>query len=332
MVSLATTVSAQIGGRSTYQFLNLISSPRQAALGGKVITNYDYDVTQPLFNPASINNAMSNQLALNYVNFLGDVNYGSASYAYMWDRRVQTFHAGITYIDYGTFDGRDELGNELGDFTGNEVAISVGYALNIPWTDLYVGTNVKFISSTLDQYNSMGGAFDFGIVYKNEEIRFNAALVARNIGIQFTTYAGQQEKLPFEINLGFSQKLQYVPVRWHVTFENLQFWNVNFSNPSREEQSIGGAAIKESDGFLRELIRHTIIGAELFPDKGFNIRIGYNFRRAEELRIEEQRNFSGISAGFGVKMNRIRFNYTFARYSVAANTSLFGLMIDLQRK
>ena len=29
---------AQIGGNSTYQFLNLISSPRQAALGGKVIT------------------------------------------------------------------------------------------------------------------------------------------------------------------------------------------------------------------------------------------------------------------------------------------------------
>jgi hypothetical protein len=41
-----------LGGNSTYQFLNLISSPRQAALGGKVITNVDYDVTQGIYNPS----------------------------------------------------------------------------------------------------------------------------------------------------------------------------------------------------------------------------------------------------------------------------------------
>ena len=76
---------AQIGGNSTYQFLNLISSPRQAALGGKVITNVDYDVSQALYNPATINIDMDNQLALNYVNFLGDISYGTAAYAYTVD-------------------------------------------------------------------------------------------------------------------------------------------------------------------------------------------------------------------------------------------------------
>ena len=55
-------LAAQIGGKATYQFLNLVNSPRMAALGGKVVTNYDYDPTQPLFNPASINPAMDNQL------------------------------------------------------------------------------------------------------------------------------------------------------------------------------------------------------------------------------------------------------------------------------
>lgn len=41
----------QVRGRATYQFLNLVNNPRQAALGGKVVTNYDYDPTQGLFNP-----------------------------------------------------------------------------------------------------------------------------------------------------------------------------------------------------------------------------------------------------------------------------------------
>jgi len=55
-----TSLQAQLGGESTYQFLNLISSPRQAALGGKVLTNVDYDVTQALYNPATINLDMDN--------------------------------------------------------------------------------------------------------------------------------------------------------------------------------------------------------------------------------------------------------------------------------
>ena len=82
--------------------------------------------------------------------------------------------------------------------------------------------------------------------------------------------------------------------------------------------------------FFNELLRHTIIGAELFPDRGFNIRMGYNFRRAEELRILDQRNFSGLSFGIGVKLNKMRFSYTHARYSGASNTSFFGLQIDLR--
>ena len=73
-------VQAQLGGESTYQFLNLMSSPRQAALGGKVLTNVDYDVTQGLYNPATINVDMDNQLAINYSSYLGDIRYGTACF------------------------------------------------------------------------------------------------------------------------------------------------------------------------------------------------------------------------------------------------------------
>ena len=76
-------------------------------------------------------------------------------------------------------------------------------------------------------------------------------------------------------------------------------------------------------------MRHTLIGFELFPDKGFNLRLGYSFRRAEELRIIDQRNFSGLSFGIGMKFNKLRFSYTHARYSLAANTSFLGMQISL---
>ena len=322
-------VFAQLGGNATYQFLNLMSSPRQAALGGKIITNVDYDVTQGLYNPATINLEMDNQLALNYANHLGDISYGTAAYAYTIDRRVQTFHAGITYVNYGSFDGYDENGNSTGTFTGNETALSFGYAFQIGFSDFYAGANIKLISSKLEQYSSLGGALDFGLIYINEYLEFNAALAIRNLGTQFTTYAGLNEPLPFEIDLGFSQKLKNVPIRWHLTFENLQQWPIAAANPARVTTDLSGNQTQEEIGFLSQLIRHTLVGAELFPDRGFNIRFGYSFRRAEELRILDQRNFSGLSFGIGIKFNKLRFSYTHARYSSASNTSFLGVQISL---
>lgn len=320
---------AQLGGKATYQFLNLMSSPRQTALGGKIITNVDYDVTQAIYNPATINVDMDNQLAFNYANHLGDIRYGTAAYAYTVDRRTQTFHAGVTYVNYGNFDGYDEFGNSTGSFTGNEVAVSFGYALQIGFSDFYAGANVKLISSKLEQYSSFGGAVDLGLIYIDSNLDFNAAMVVRNIGTQFTTYAGLNEPLPLEIDVGLSQTLQNVPIRWHLTFENLQQWPIATPNPARATTDLSGNQTQEKIGFLSELIRHTIVGVELFPRRGFNLRMGYSFRRAEELRIEELRNFSGLSFGIGVKFNKLRFSYTHARYSLASNTSFLGMQISL---
>ena len=322
------TFFAKVGGKSVYQFLNLVTSPRQAALGGKTITIYDNDVNQAHFNPATINAEMDNKLSLNYGSYYGDVTYGTAAYAYTYDRHLQTFHAGVNYVNYGKFDGYDENGQATSSFTGSDIALSFGYAYNIPYSNFYVGANAKLISSTLESYNSFGAAVDLGALFIDEGNDVNWGLVVRNIGTQITPYAETREKLLLEVLVGVSQLMENVPIRWHLTLENMQQWNVAFSNPNRAEGSLDGGSTPEKISFFNNALRHIVVGAELFPDKGFNLRIGYNFRRAEELRILEQRNFSGISVGFGLKIRKLKFNYSYSRYTLAANTSLFGLTID----
>lgn len=329
---LGTITYSQVGGKSVYRFLNLVTSPRQAALGGKTITIYDQDVNQANFNPATINPEMDNHLALNYGSYFGEVTYGTASYAYTYDRHVQTFQAGINYVNYGKFDGYDEQGIKTGSFTGSEIALSFGYSYNVPNTDLHLGLNGKLINSTLESYNSFGAAADIGAVFIDETNEVNYALVVRNIGTQITKYNDANEKLPMEIMAGISQQVENVPIRWHLTLENLQQWKVNFSNPNRAQNSLDGTSTQEKTSFFNNALRHVIFGAELFPKKGFNVRLGYNFRRSAELRLLEQRNFSGISVGFGLKMGRLKFDYSYSRYTLAANTSLFGLTINFQEQ
>ena len=328
LFSFCTVSYGQIGGKYVYQFLNLVTSPRQAALGGKTITIYDDDVNQANFNPATINPDMDNHLALNYGSYHGEVSYGTASYAYTYDRHLQTFQAGINYINYGKFEGYDENGEPTAPFSGSETSLSFGYSYNIPNSNFFLGANGKLISSSLESYSSFGGAIDIGALFIDEKNDVNWAFVIRNVGTQFTTYSGIHEKLPIEIMAGVSQELENVPIRWHLTADNLQQWNITFSNPNRATSSLDGTSTSEKSSVMKNAIQHFIFGVELFPKKSFNLRISYNFRRAEELRILEQRNFSGISLGFGLKVNKLKFNYSYSRYTLAGNTSLFGLTIN----
>jgi hypothetical protein len=320
---------SQIGGQGVYRFINLVSSPRQAALGGKIITNCDYDVNQPFFNPATINEEMNGKLAVNYGSYFGDINYGTASYAHTFSEKIQTFHAGVTYINLGKFDGRDGVNNPTGTFSGSEAAISVGYAYNVANTNLRFGANLKFISSSLESYNSFGLAADISALFQNKNKSVNYTFVIRNFGTQLKSYNGLTEKLPFEIMAGVSQELENVPVRWHLTLENLQQFDISFSNPARSQQTIDGEEIPEKVTALGNAFRHVIFGAEIFPKRAFSLRFSYNFRRAAELKIVEQRTFSGFSAGFGIRFSKFRFDYAYSRYTAAANTSLFGLTINL---
>lgn len=329
LLLMSTFSKAQIGGKHTYQFLNLVASPRQAALGGKNLTIYDDDVNQFQFNPAAINEEMSRQLALNFGSYFGEISFGTAAYAYTFGRSLNTLAFGVNYINYGQFEGYDELGQPTADFSGSEVAVSAGYSYKIPGSNVYLGANAKLITSILETYSSFGGALDLGLVYINEKDDINWSLVFRNIGTQFTTYNDIHETLPFEILAGVSQELDNVPVRWHLTLENLQQWNVSFSNPSAAKTSLDGTSTPEKVSFLGNAFRHVIFGVELFPKKSFNVRLGYNFRRANELKVQEIRSFSGLTLGFGLKLSNLKFNYSYSRFTVAGNSSLFGLTLNL---
>lgn len=320
---------AQVGGKHVYSFLNLAHGPRQSALGGKVITLYDYDPSAAILNPASVNTEMHNQVSLNYTSYIADVNYGTAAYAMRLGDTKHVIHAGVNYINYGSFDGYDANGNYTEKFSGGDVAMSFGYAYTIPKTSVHVGANAKFISSKLEQYSSFGLAMDLGAMYIAPESGLRISLVARNIGTQITAYHETYESLPFELLLGVSNQLENLPLRWHITLDNMQKWNIGFSNPNRTEVDLDGTEKQESVTFVDNALRHLIVGVELFPESIINLRLGYNFRRGEELRIEEQRAFAGINAGFSIKLNSFRVSYAYAKYSAAAASNYFGLNIDL---
>lgn len=321
---------SQVGGTSVFSFLNTATNARQSALGGKVLTLVD-DVDQPIWNPATINLDLDRKLSVNYTSYLADISVGSISYAHRFSRYSRTVHSNITYVNYGTLIQADTEGNETGTFGASDIALSLGYAYRIPSTNIHIGANLRLINSSIANFSSFGVSGDFGAIYYNESKPYIFSLVLRNIGTQITSFNGEREKLPFEIAVGASYLLENVPLRWYATFDNLQKWNVSVANPSNQTSDLDGNVTQENISFINNLFRHFIIGAELFPKRAFNLRIGYNFRRGKELQLQNIRSFGGISFGFGLRMNKVKLNYSYSRFHTASNVSTFGIAIDLNR-
>jgi len=321
---------SQVGGERVFNFLNVSTSARQSALGGETLTLIN-DINQPLWNPSLINPEIDNQASLSYVDFLADINYGSLSVAHLFNRRLGALHAGITYVNYGQFIAANEDGTETGTFKARDLAFQVGYAYTLPWDGFFLGANVKFISSAIENFTSSGIATDIGLTYYNEFKPYMFTAVIRNVGYQINAFDEIKEKLPLEIAVGASCKLENVPLQWHLTINNLQQWDISAENPSDSQQTIGGETTNEKITFVGNAFRHVVVGAEFFPDKGFNLRLGYNFRRGRELRLTESRTFAGITAGFGLKMGRFKFNYAFSKFHPESNTNTFSLNIDLAK-
>jgi hypothetical protein len=195
-----------------------------------------------------------------------------------------------------------------------------------------MGANIKLINSNISNFTSTGIATDIGLLYYSPYKAYSFTLVARNLGTQIQSFNGVIEKLPFKLALGASYELEHVPLKWYLTLDNLQKWKVSAPNPSNQTTDLEGNVTNNDASFVNNALRHFVIGAELFPKSSINLRLGYNFRRANELKLQNARTFSGISYGFGLKMNRFTFNFAYSRFHAAANSSTFSLQIDLDRR
>ena len=334
-VSLASCVTyGQQGGNNTYEFLNLPISARVSALGGNLISTKDNDLNVSLNNPALLTDSMSNNVALSYINYFADVNYGYVAYA----KKIKNHgvvSGGVNYLDYGHFTKADEFGNVNGTFGANEMSFNLAYANTVFDTNLTVGVTLKTIYSALERYYSWGSALDLGAVYARPAKKFALGFVIKNAGRQGKPYTeGNYEKLPFEMQIGISKQPKHVPIRISLTYENLEKWDLTYedpNNPNPTKDPITGKPIKQSkfktvgDKFMR----HLVIGAEFMLTKNFFIRGGYNYQHRKELKIPEKRGMTGFSFGLGLKIYKFHLSYSRAVYHLAGASNNFSISFDI---
>jgi hypothetical protein len=288
----------------TYDFLRTDVSARAAALNGSFVSMTD-DPNVLFYNPASIGTIGSTKVSVSYLKHLLDVNSGTLSYARPIGQAI-TLGAGITYIDYGSFNETDASLNVLGTFGAREMALVAGIATHYGERVL-VGANAKFIYSSIAEYSSTALALDAGILYEVPEQGITIGGSILTIGTQLKTYAGVNEPLPLDIKIGITKRPEHLPVLLNLNFHRLN-------------QTV--------DKFFDRFASFSF-GAEFLMSESFRLRAGYNNDQHKDMKLGTSAGLAGFSMGGGLSLKDYQIDYAFNSYGKIGGLHRISLGINL---
>jgi hypothetical protein len=319
---------AQTGGENTFQFLDLDFNARSLALGGDFIQLRDGDINLAVANPASIQESMHKNIALNHFFYPAGINYGQLAYGHKF-KKTGTFTAHMRYAAYGRFTHMDYTGQELGTFTAGDYVMGVGYAHPIG-KKLSIGANVNSIFSRYESYGAWGLGADVAAMFSDDEkTNINAVILARNIGWQINGYTkGNHEMLPVEVLAGISYKFHHAPFRLGIVGTDLTQWDLTYNDPTLQptiDQLTGDTIPVPTASFIKKLAYHTNFSLEIVPNKNLFFRIGFNYQRRAALGIIDRMGAGGFTFGLGIRVKKFCFNYGLALYSAAGVSNAIGI-------
>lgn len=309
-----TLLHAQDAG-ATFQFLRLPSSSHAAALGGDNTSIVEDDATLAFHNPALLTNTSSSTLSLSYMSYLQRTNIASASYNMLVGERSELAF-GVHYLDFGSIKNTDNEGNIIGNFSAKDMALMTIYSFDFS-DRLTGGVTGKFVYSNYEQIYSLALGVDLGVNYYNPESLLSVSVVARNLGGQVKTFDGIHEALPFNFLIGMSKELAHAPIRLSLTLTDLDKWHSeDFYN-------------SDDDSWKEILLKHFIIGADIFPTSNTYISAGYNLLLRSELKNSTRRSLEGFSIGAGLQVRSIKAGVSYGMYHIAASSLIMNFSIAL---
>lgn len=300
---------------SAFNTLRLPASSHAAALGGQNVTLIEDEPTAGWYNPALYANVSDLSAGLNFMTYAAGSTWMGAHFVKAFGER-HTMAVGAQYMNYGKMDETDEAGNTLGQFSAKDIVIGAGYSylLSDRWTG---GANLKMMVSNLADYTALAAAIDVGVNYYDDENDLSVSASLQNIGTQLKAYHdGQRTHLPFTLALGFSKGMAHLPVRFHVTMTDVTRWKSSYyvlpENKDKDKS--------DKVGFGKIALNHFVLGLDILPTDYLYLSVGYNFRRAYELKASGSSHLAGLSAGAGVNVKHFKFGVSYAKYHQASNS------------
>jgi hypothetical protein len=285
--------AAAPSGTAGFQFLKTHTGARPAAMAGAMVA-VPTDISAIHYNPAGIAALPGRAGSFSYLNHLLDFNAGHVSYVQP-KLGPGSFAAAIDYMDYGSFDKRDQDNQDLGEFHAGSIAFSGGYALQ-PLPNLYAGLALKYIRASIDAWSSDAVAVDGGVLFRIPEQQLAVGASFANTGKVLSAFVSGKDPLPTVVRFGLSKGLAHLPLML-----SLQLYKY-----SDEEW-------------------HGALGGEFTVYENVFLRLGYD-QSGRELHVDHSDDrFAGASLGLGAIWREIHIDYAISSMGALGVLNRFTL-------
>lgn len=306
-------VAAQPGGQVTsYSFLRLEPSARAAALAGAFGAVADGDVSALFYNPAVSGPATDRTASFSYLNHLSDLNAGSVAYSQTVRAWRTTLHGGVRFMDGGTIEGRNAIGEPTGAFGVQDLALTLGGARGLGDMPLRYGASVHLIHSRIETAEATAVAADVGMLYRVRPHQVTVAAALRTVGASLDGYGTQRPELPTDLRLSATKQLAHLPLL--LTASAYDLTNLSDGIP-------GGTTFDH-------VLAHLTFGAEVQPGDVLRVRVGYNHRRSAELALTDRFDLAGFGMGFGLHVGPVTADYAYNSWSSLGGLHQFTVQAD----
>lgn len=316
-----------LGGVSAFSFLRAPTSPLATALGSANVSQLSPDAMATALNPALLRPSMHGQLSVSAHGFFAGTRQLHGQYCYGIPAAHPTLLvAAMDVVDYGAASATDPSGNILGTFRAWDQALrlTAARAYGERW---HYGLTLTYAASSYGIYRSQALLADVGLTYTDSAGLFQAGFTARNMGAQLRTYAGQAEDMPFDVQVGLSQRLRHAPLQFSLTAQRAHRFDILYRDTAFNTENFG---VPGTGGLFEKLFRHVVLSAQGYVGDKVELTLAYNHLRRAELSVPNGANgMNGFSVGLGLLLQRLQVRFARAVYQNGLAYSQFGLSVSL---
>jgi hypothetical protein len=200
VLSAAPAVAEEENGGAPGSWLSDYVTARTLGLGGAFVAVAD-EATAVAWNPAGLALLVPNELRFETARLFEDTSINAFNFA-VPGNRLPSFGLSVLSLSSGDFQRTNELNDPLGSFKQTETAYIFSMAKNIN-TRFALGTNVKLVRQSVEEFSGTGFGFDLGAIYAVTP-SVKVGVSAMNLGGPNLTLRDTKETFPIEVRAGFS--------------------------------------------------------------------------------------------------------------------------------
>jgi len=260
-------------GTTSANFLKIGVGARASALGGAFVAVAD-DATANYWNPAGLSSLSSSEIIFMHNDWYQDIKIEYLGAAFPVSNSF-VLGIGVSYLDYGSFEGYDDRDQPTEELSANAMVVSSSGSFLLS-DNLSLGITGKFFTEQLDESSASGYAMDLGALYRVGVVTFGLNVRDLGSGLQ---YENESYPLPSRVTGGIAVNAYGGRLRFATDVDK-----------------------PEDNG----LSLHQ--GIEYCYENTVFLRTGYSHQFNE---IETDGSGSGMSLGFGVKHSVGAIDYSY---------------------